>query len=680
VRAIPLLLPLLATLSLGATCIDPVRIPVGPRSIEPQCSYWAADIAAAGSIVAGAWMTSMTTGFGRPYTTGTTSGGLLDGRGHLRSAEHIRLNDAPGVPSIATNGTTSLLAWSRSDSGTFVQFLDASGALLGPRVRVSERGLSWRAPRAVWDGRDWIVVMEEGEAVVAMRLGADGSVIARGEIAAAATLGDAASGLVVVERNAGFEVVKLNGIEPVSRSPLTGIPAKAVVAIEAGILAWHGSTVGAVRLDANGLPVGPPMLLQANAQEPRRVAIARDGLESVVLWNDSGLLRGARIRADGTNQSLVPIEATLHGAATTSEGVIALASGSCSTVISLLLANGSLSLAPVEVVARATVPQTPHAIVPTARGQHVIWSEARPIEKGARLFVTPFDGNRARDPVELSDEGSIGEVDAAPLGAGSVVVWSEYANGMLPAVVKLARVDGSGAASPAVTIADPWYLGAVAVTIRGQAITVFTLEHATYAWIADLWRTDIAADGTMTRSMVVADIDGIRLDAATTAAGPVASWYDHDPPTNTLRLEVRDPAGSRVFPLPLEVALHRIVGGDEQTMVLWAASSDLHALFPETGLEVVVASPAGFHVEAQAGLGGAFDIAVAESGNETRIRLVNVTTTGVVTPRGEVCFSASATHLAMRGGTVDAILTTEDGRLSLARRPPARRRATAAGM
>jgi hypothetical protein len=382
VRAI-LLLPLLATLSASATCIDPVRVPVGPRSIEAQCSYWSADIAAGGAIVAAAWMTSMTTGFGRPYTIGSTSGGVLDGLGHLRSAEHIRLNDASGVPSIATNGTASMLAWSRSGSGTFVRFLDGSGAPLGESVRVSDRGMSWRPPRAVWDGRDWIVVIEEGEAVVAMRLDESGAVVARADIAAGATLGDATRGLVVVERTAGFELVKLDGVTPVARFPLTGIPAQAAVAMEAGMVTWHGLTVGALRLDEGGAPVGPPIQLQANAPEPRRVAVVRSGEESVVLWNDGGQLRGARIRRDGALQFLAPFEATLHGAAATSEGVIALVSGSCSTVVSLFLANGSLSLAPVEIVARATVPQTPHAIVPTTRGHHVVWSEALPIEKGA---------------------------------------------------------------------------------------------------------------------------------------------------------------------------------------------------------------------------------------------------------------------------------------------------------
>jgi hypothetical protein len=57
------------------------------------------------------------------------------------------------------------------------------------------------------------------------------------------------------------------------------------------------------------------------------------------------------------------------------------------------------------------------------------------------------------------------------------------------------------------------------------------------------------------------------------------------------------------------------------------------------------------------------------------IRLFHVTPQGLVTPREELCFTASAAALSMRAGTVDALLTTRGGGLFVAQRVPSRRRA-----
>jgi hypothetical protein len=665
-RALILLL-LIAVTARGA-CVKPVDVAVGPRSIQPQCSYWSADIAAAGPLVVGAWVTSMTTGFGQPYTTGTTAGGALDARGRLRAAEQTPLTGHPGYPSVATNGTTSLLAWGRTGWATFVQFLDAEGKPAGDAVKVSNHGAHAIPPRAVWTGSEWRVVLNETPDVVSLRIGPDGSVLERTVVATDSTLADADGALIVVVNAAGSYTL----IAPNGRYPLPGIPARAAVAVDERLVAWSGSTAGAQRLGPDGAPLGMPIAFDSAPIDFPRVAVAGD----VVLWGSSAGVRGVRVRSDGGPRILGTIDGTLlHAAATTSDGVVALVSGACSTVTSRLLAPGADTFAAPEIVARATVPPTPLSLLATARGHHAYWMEARPLEKSSVLFVTHVEGSVARPPAAVSTPlKSLGStVDAAPLGDGSVVAWVEYTQGQAPATLHYARVDAEGRLRERARIGDSWFIFEIAVAVRGEEVTVFTLEHASYAWDGVLWKTTIAANGVVTREQLLTNVDAWDLDAATTAEGIVASWQDS---AGTRRLHVRDAAATRIFPVPDPFRSQRIFGG-ATPLVLWQGRTDVHALFPASGVDVIAGkSETHLLLEALPLPDGSFDVAWAPfRPDATAITIVNVQPSGVVTPREELCFPAGAWFMTMRDRTVDALFTQQNGAAFVTRKGFPRRRA-----
>ncbi|HEX6097078.1 MAG TPA: hypothetical protein VF432_12190 [Thermoanaerobaculia bacterium] len=659
------LLPLLlVTLAAHGQCIDPAVVAAGPRSIQTQCSYWKADIAAQGSHVVAAWMTSVTSGF-TPNTTGTTAGGILDGRGKLVSAEQIPMNEAPGYPSVATNGQLSLLAWSRTRFGTYFQFLGADGARIGQPVRISETGLNHYPPRALWNGREWRVAFTEGPDVLSVRVEADGTVADRKVVAGNATLAAGQGDRIVVSTTPGFLLITPSGTQP-----LSAIPAGAVVAIGDRLLAWHAGAIGVQRL-----PDGNPAVIANASIDVQNIAVAGD----VVLWNDVLTTLGAYVNADGSTRAIATLEGRLQGAAETSEGAVALVSGPCHSVTSRFLPRGAAAFAEPEVVSRATVGQTPHAIVPTPRGHHVVWSEPRPVESGAHLFITQVEGFQARPPVVLSTALGVRAVAAAPLAGGSVIVWADRAGGLPPEVVKYARVDAGGQlrGAPA-EIASAWFIQEMAVAARGEEIVVFTVEHATYAWIGDLWRTTIDASGAVTRELLAADVDGWALDAAQTSEGIVASWYDYVGDADSLRLTVRDPGATRTFSLPLPLQSVALIGGTTP-LVLWRKASDTHALFPRSGVDVVAAA-GGEHgigvMDAAQQSDGSFNVAVAPyDPTAAHVRIVNVMPAGVVTPREELCFGVPASLLSMRGETVDAIVTRLNGGVFVAKRPPPRRRA-----
>lgn len=656
---------LLVTLAVRGACITPAEIAAGPRSIQARCSYWKADVAASGSYAVAAWMRSTTVGMFPPTTIGATEGGVLDARGRLVPAAQLPLNDAPGYPSMATNGQLSLLAWSRTSQGTFAQFLGADGARMGEAVKVSQSGMNFVPPRAVWNGAEWKVVFHEGTDVVSVRVEPDGTLADRKVVAANATLAAARGDSIVVSTAVGFQL-----ITPTATHPLPAIPAGAAVAIGERFLAWHAGAIG-----VQPLPAGNPIAIAGASSDAKNIATAGD----VVLWNDGSTVRGARVSDDGGTRAIAPVDGRLHAAAATAEGVVALISGTCSSVTSRYLPQGGTAFAEPEVVSRAMAAQRPHAIVPTPRGHHVFWSEDRPDEDGARLFVTQIEGFLARPPVALGGTISqYGPVVAAPHGDGSVVAWVELTNGQLPVTVKYARVDAEGRLRGApVQIGEAHYVLDLAVAARGGEIVVFTNLHETSAWINDLWQTTIDAAGGVTRVQLAADHDGFRLDAAATADGIAASWDDYAG-NDTLRLTVREPGATHTFPLPWPLS-HELFGGTSP-LVLWHGRGEVHALFPRSSVDVVAVPAGGTGAELMNAVeqsDGSFHVAVAPyDAAATNVIIVNVTRAGVVTPREGICFGAPAWLMSMRGATVDAIVGRDaSGGVFVGKRPGPRRRA-----
>lgn len=655
---------LFAAFTARGACIDPMRIPVGPRTVETQCSYSGADIVAEGSLVVGAWVTRTLTGFSRPYSIGSTAGGALDARGRLRSAAHVPMNDMPGTPSLATNGQMSMLAWSRAEVGTFVQFLDANGARIGEAKKVSQFGLHYTPPRALWNGRDWLVLVNETPDVAALRIGVDGTVLERTVIAQNATIGDADGSRIVVKSAAGFELIAPDG-----RHALP-IPADAVIAVDGDLVAWARAVGGA---DALRLDTREPVYLGGPA-DGKTIAVAGD----VVLWSDGALVRGARISGN-VGRPLVAFDGYLYAAAETSDGVVALTSGACFAAVSRFLPQGASTFEAPDAVSRAAATQQAAELVATSRGHHVFWREPRPVISGARVLAAHVEGSAARPPVVLSDVASIiDDVAATAVGAGSAVAWVEYLTEQPRAVLKLARLDAEGRLLGApVPIARASSFHDFAMTAQGETITVVSVERETFAYVVDVWKTTVVRDGAVTRERLAPNVDGWSPSAAVTRNGVVASWYDYVEDRDVLRLTVHHPAGTRTFPV-IGVNRQQLFGG-ATPLILWHGRDDVHALFPESSVDVIAGSPeplssVTMHAEPQPD--GSFQVAWAPwSRLRTTITIVNVTPAGVVTPREELCFAAAVDRMTVRGGTVDAFITHSDGAAFVARRPPPRRRA-----
>ncbi len=627
-----MLLSLVASLVARAECLQGVRVPVGPRSVQAQCSYKNADIAASGSFVAGAWMTSRTSFiFGHIITTGSTWGGMMNGRGHLLPAAHAQLNDAAGAPSIAVSSERALLAWT-TGAATRARFFDSSDV-----ITITDFGSLDRPPHAIRNGSDFLVIYEDRGAVKSARIGSDERVV----IAENAKLADASAAAVVIESASGFEL-----ITPTSRRTLP-IPSGAAVALGDDFIAWHAGTIGMMRFD------GEPVTLATASTTAKRIAVAGD----VILWNDGSVVRGTRIGG----AAIAGREGLLHAAALTDEGAVALIGGDCGIVASFIIAPGSSALQPTEIVSREPAPQWDRALVATARGQDVFWEEPHPYESATQLFVTHFEGTAPREPVSLSTQrAAVSMLDAAPDGSGSAVVWSEYPDGVFTrGTVRLERIDSEGRVAPPLTLSEGGSVNDVAVVSDGNLVTVFSIEEGA------LWKSEVRGTAIV-RELLLPVPRAHLVDAVMTADGAAAVWIDRS--GDSALLTILDANGTRAFPIAYGASVREVVAGDT-IMVVWTDNvAEVHAFFPDAGVDVPVATNAGyFSIAADPRPDGTFDLALGT--NDAQI--FNVTPHGVVTRREDVCLPRFAVELTLRGGTVDAMLDGADSTLFVTTRASA---------
>ncbi|HUR83048.1 MAG TPA: hypothetical protein VM733_19980, partial [Thermoanaerobaculia bacterium] len=494
--------------------------------------------------------------------------------------------------------------------------------------------------RAVWDGSDFFVIYEDHGAVKSARIGSEERVT----IALNARLVDATASAIVIETAAGLELIA-NG----SRRTLP-IPSGAVAVLGEGFVAWHAGTIGMMRFD------GAPVTLASASSEVKRIAVAGD----VILWNDGNVVRGTRIGGG----VIADRDGLLHAAALTSEGVVSLIGERCGAVASFIIEPGSNALQPTELVSRDVAPQWSRALVPTARGRDVYWEEPHPYERADQLFVTHLEGSAAHAPIALSTPGAaLGMLDAAPDGSGSAVVWTEHANGdFLHGSVHLARIDSSGRATPPLTLSETGLISDVAVASDGNAVTVFSIENAA------LWKTEVRGSA-ITRELSLPDAHASLVDAVMTADGPAAVWIDRS--GGSALLTMRDAGRTRSFAISYSAFVRDVVAGDT-VMVVWMDTADLHAFFPDTGVDVLVTINAGFGVAAEPRPDGTFDVAIGRND----VQVFNVTPRGAVSQREDVCLDTFAIEFTLRGGTVHATLTSaNDSALFVILRAPSRRHA-----
>jgi hypothetical protein len=658
---------MIPALALAASlCTAPQQIPAGPVHVEAQCSYFSGAIAAEGDLVFASWMTSRVGCCSQTSITGSTSGGPLDARGSLRIPAQQLYNRAPSPPSVATNGTKSLVAWSSIFSeGTFVQFADEQGTPLGDPIRVAG---GTGVPRALWDGSEWIVVTVEGTTVVALHLDDDGDVTARDELAAAASLLDANESLVLVRGSGGVESVLFSG----ERHLIPAIPASAVASVarngDAFLVAWNGADagVGMQRLDAHGAPIGDPVVLEPSAFDPKRVAVASIGSDFAVLWSSSASLRAVIVH-DGAVAHRLDTTGMLLDATTTRDGVVALVSRGCGVVTSLFLPRGAIAFADSGPVSLASTPQTFRAAAATARGTEVLWTEAVPATSSMRLFATFADDVQARGPVPLSSGTYIYDADVVPMRDGSVAAWIESTP--LGSTLRAARFDASGELiGSIVKVASAVTILNVAIAADDDSIVLVTPEKHdvyTYSYFADLWSTRLSPELEIEeRTIIATRVEAYALDAAMGAKGAVSSWFDYAG-LPEVRTTVREPQALHVFTLPANSFELVDLAANGTSLLLWLENGDtrrLHALRADSGEDTVVAEvPRGKYVFAR--VDRAFRIVWAES---------DASTTQV--HPGPCLAIGNAFGMTLRNGSLDALLTVQNGRVILARSPLPRRR------
>jgi hypothetical protein len=656
-----------ALLLAASLCTAPQQIPAGPVHVEPQCSYFSGAIAAEGEHVFAAWMTSRVGCCSTTSITGSTSGGVLDARGSLRAPAQQLYNRFPSPPSVATNGTRSLVAWNTIfGSGTYVQFADEQGVpignVTGNVIRVAD---GTGVPRALWTGSEWIVVTLEGTSVVALHLRDDGSVSARDE-APAASLLDAIGSLVLVRGSGGVEAVTFSS----ERHLIPAIPANAVASVaRAGdtfLVAWNGSDAGAQRLDAHGAPFGDVIVLDTATFDPKRVAVAAIGGDFMVLWNNSASIRAAIVHDGAVIRRFDAAIGFLLGAATTPDGVVALVSRGCGVASSIFLPRGAIAFEDSGAVSVAMTPQTYRAAVATARGTEIIWSEAVPATSSMRLFATFAGDVQARVPVPLSSGTYIYDADVVPMRDGTVAAWAEATAG--ETTVRAARFDANGEligsiirVTSATTILD------VAVAADDDSFTVVAPEkQGSLTYFADLWATSVSAEGTIDdRTLIATRVEAYALDAAMGSKGAVASWFDYGG-LPEVRTTVREPQALHVFTLPTNNFALQDLAANGTSLLVWLENGEtrrLHALRADSGEDTIVAEvPRGKYVFAN--VDRAFRIVWAESdASETLVH------------PGPCLAIGNAFGMTLRNGALDALLTGQNGRVILARAPLPRRRA-----
>jgi len=645
----------------ASLCAAPQQIPAGPVHVEPQCSYFTGAIAAEGEHVFAAWMTSRVGCCSPTSITGSTSGGVLDARGSLRGAAQQLYNRFPSPPSVATNGTRSLVAWNLIlGSGTFVQFADEQGVPVGDVIKVA---VGAGVPRALWNGSEWIVVTIEGTSVVALHLRDDGSVSARDELAPAAALLDAIGSLVLVRGSGVVEAVTFSG----ERHPIPAIPANAVASVardgETFLVAWTG---GVQRLDAHGVPLGDAVMLDSETFDPKRVAVVSTGGDFVVLWNNSASIRAAIVHDGAVIRRLDAAIGFLLGAVATRDGVVALVSRGCGVASSIFLPRGAVAFEDSGAMSIAMTPQTYRAAAATARGTQIIWSEAVPSTSSMRLFATFAGDVQARGPVPLSSGAYIFDADVVPMRDGTVAAWAESKEG--ETTVRAARFDANGELiGSIVRITSATTIFDVAVAANDDSFTVFAPEkQGSLGYFADLWATRVSAEGAIEeRTLIAARVEAFSLDAAMGSKGAVASWFDYGG-LPEVRTTVRESQALHAFTLPTSNFSLQDLAANETSLLVWLENGDtrrLHALRADSGGDTIVAEvPRGKYVFANADR--AFRIVWAESdASETLVH------------PGPCLAIGNAFGMTLRNGALDALLTIQNGRVILARAPLPRRRA-----
>ena len=381
---------------------------------------------------------------------------------------------------------------------------------------------------------------------MALTVNDDGTVAARKVLTEPALVVDAIEELVLVQTSGGTEAVTMSGQR--HRIPESGL---SVARDGDGFLVgWKSADAAGVRrLNAEGAPVGEPLVLQSGMQAPRGVKVVSLGDEALVVWGDDLAIRAAIVRDGAVVRRLDVATGFLLAATATPRGAIVLVSRGCGIVTTFLLPRDAGAFEEPRAVSLAATPQSAHAVATTRRGTQVFWTELVPTSSAHRLYATFID-SRAHEPLLLNTPGTyVFDAEATPMGDGTAAAWVEYTPGT--ATARAARFDANGQLlGDVVTVATATNIPFINIAANDTSIVVVAAEkQGTYTYYADLWATRLSPAGAIEeRTLMTTRVEAFSLDAAMSDRGVVASWFDQA--GGAVRVNVREPRASHVAAVP----------------------------------------------------------------------------------------------------------------------------------
>ena len=533
-------------------------VSVSPANYAPLGGYDVSAIAANADGAIGIWRHTHA-GFGS--FTYLVSGAILDREG--APTEPAQKSFHLGSPwiDIATDGRNYLVAGSTS-----ARIVGPTGEDLSPRVSYEPGGFV----RAVWNGDAYVVLAGSTLAVISPA----GELISTRVLGDGLALAPAGRGRVLVMWRSGGEV-QLAFFDGTLSTPRVMPDATEFSVATDGdgfLLAARRGNVQVQWLDAAGVPIRPPLAFDAPGNT-RAVRALWDGDAYLVLWANNAV----RIAGDVVS---VPFEigGELSSAAAAPGGTIILLRGPCSSISSTFLPRGATRGTSPRDVSTEAIPKQVPVIVSTRSGFQVTWGESLIPDVRCGSISRLMTKSIGRDPIRLSSDGaSFGDYAMERVGDTTFVIWDEYAGGMLPGVLRVARLDADGALLSNEVLATGRFFFGLQSAVRGSELVVAWQQERESIFQFDVYVA------TLSESKMVSEPsdDPLWMILAAGETQTLVAWLNH-----AFEIVSIDRAGQRhVMPLPTNTRSFIAAGvsGDD-AIIIARADEGLIAIDPFRGV------------------------------------------------------------------------------------------------
>jgi hypothetical protein len=498
---------LAAAVQARAGCDDARSIPVSQTRYAAVGGQAVSAIAVNDSGAFGVWRQTHAGFSGFSYIA---SGAALTAGG---SADGVQRNLFFGYRTLelASDGRNFLLAG--FDRGrTAAVILDDAGQRISDPVFLTsdETSAATATARVVWNGSAYIVFTTTGTRAVLAQVSREGRLISTRDFTdgtSAAAIAPAGPGrvLAIWRFGNGVHAGFFSGVSPEGSAHLLseadGTAPEFALASGDGayVLAWRG---GALRLDGSGMRTGSPIAIPSPASVVRVVWERPDFL---LLWTSGAWVAAARVRADGGLAMFTPAPGELSSAAAAPGGTIILTRSNCGSIRSSFLRRGETEAEAASDVSILPVGPVTPAVASTRAGHQVVWSETLITEvscSNESRLLTAFVGDGRVE--QLNTPGAtVGDFAAAPAGDSTLVVWTEYAGGSLPGVMRVARLDAEGRRQSTATLIHGWFFFNLSAAWSGSRFVVVWGQQQDLRPILDVYAAVLSESGEMVEGPVL---------------------------------------------------------------------------------------------------------------------------------------------------------------------------------